>query len=322
MKLLTVTVPPADTEPELKITLESLCGRDSRLEILVVYDPDSKHLAGVVQEYRSRFPEVREIRLDALADRDAAINAGMRDAIGRNFKIVEPGDTLSAEAIPLILEKMEQCEVDVFLTGFQHIHPKTGEPQILVPDLSCSGRQIDMIKLSENFEKMRKFLNFSCLCFHTEFLREVRKKVGSAGISGDMAFSILPFIYAESMVILPEPLYELKGVPSCNEETFPDAVRETVSYYESCKPLGKARSAFLEQWLSLEILHCYRDLLQKNEKKEGLEKAEDFHKWLLDAAPELEKSTEWKYRLLRRTEKYRRLFHCKNKPVVVESCHV
>ena len=322
MKILTIAIPLANTATELKTTLESLCGIDSRLEILVVYDPCDDRFEKTIRKYQSRYPEVRAVKTYG-PGRDGVMTAAIGEAISRNFKVVEPGDTIPEGKIRSVLDELESCEADVFFSGLQTPDPKTSVPIVRIPELDCSGRQIDMIRLSEKFEDIKQFLGFPCLIFNTDFLKEVRKKVSSAQISGDLAFTILPFIYAESMMIIPESFYEQKRVFSGFAKELPEAVQNAVEYYESCKPLGKARSEFLNQWFSLDIIRSYVVLLaQSDDKQEGFEKAENYRSWLKETSPVLAKNTERKYRMLRLKEKYRRLFHCKNTPTVVESCHV
>lgn len=328
MKQLTVAVPAFTEEQELQKTLDSLCGKDSRMEILVFFWSRDGKTAQLIKQFEEHFPG----QIRGAASEDGGLGASVRCAFelseGRYLKVVEPGDSIPGQYLAPVLDTLEDCEADVFLTGF--LVPAGNEDGSLeaVPNLNCSGRQIDMIKFSEKYDGLRNYLGLNCLCFKTEYIKDCGFRLEERLSGDDLELAILPFIRAESMFIEQKPFYEydksaLSRERERQQENLPFVIRRIVEAYEAARPMGKARNDFLKRRISELINECYTELmLHSPDVREGREEAELLHLWLSEISPELTRLTDKSFRSLRRLGKYQFLFHCKRRTPVVKSTHV
>lgn len=296
MKQLTIAVSRTDEPEKLQQSLEALSGKDSRVEIIAFYEREGSEAFELIQQYKDRFPQqVRGMKTES-AEEESAFLSALQEAEGRYFRILFAGDRIPEESMKPVLDRMEEIDADVIITGYEKHKIEHS------PALSCNGRQIDMIKLSDKFREIRRFLRPECLNYNAAFLKDAVLRIAEGGTLSDQEYAVLPFIEAETFFVLPDVFYEygkhqgLLPEEKTEEEleALKPEVRRVVSYFESCKPLGKARSVFLENYIGKIILNYYRALRGSGlTKKSRIREASDFQKWLSETDPGLERSM-WK----------------------------
>ena len=306
MKQLSVIIPVHNAEVSLERCLDSLCGADDRLEVIVVNDESSDRSMDIAEDFKNRFPsDVVIIDSDLKGTGDCFLS-GVHSATGRYLKLARPADRFRRDQIRPVIDKLEDSGADVFITGRRTINTRTGEMSDLSPVVSCNNRQIDMIKLQDKYEDFHNCLEFSCLCYKTEFLREQEFHPEKNNDSIYQEYSILPFIFAQSMMIIPEILYEQVIDRERGHAYSFSEIRRVIGVYRSHKPLGKSRDEFLRKRIAKMILKNYAAfLVDSHEKKEGRRKAAELKEYLDQTEPSLAKLTDRKYKLMKRLGKYR-----------------
>ena len=311
MKQLTIAIPSYNSEAYLEKCLDSMCGVDERLEVIVVNDGSTDRTSEIAHSYESRYPlEVRVIDKEN-GGHGSGINAGLDAAFGRYYKVVDADDWILTENLKTILDKLEQADADAFIMGFETFNISNGVVLEYSPVSSCNDRQIDMIKLADKYDDIINCLDFHSMCYNTEFLRNTGIRMSEHTFFEDQEFAILPYMHAESIVVIPDLLYVYRVGDVNQSVNFKNqanrvgehqaVVEHILDYYVSCKPMGKSRDTFLKRRISTAITSNYATLLVKNpNKKEGRKRAQIFREYLLRKEPALVKMTDQKYKLLTR----------------------
>lgn len=315
MKQLTITIPSYNMEKYLEKCLDSMCGIDDRLEVIVVNDGSKDKTSKIAHAYEEKYPlDVRVIDKEN-GGHGSGINAGLDAASGRYFKVVDADDWITTENLKPILDKLENTDVDAIIMGFKTVNVSNGVILEYSPVSNSSNRRIDMIKLNDKYDDVSSCLDFHSMCFNTEFLRSTGLRMSEHTYYEDQEFAILPFMHAESIMILPDMLYEYRIGDVHQSTNFLNqakrvsnhqaVVERIVDYYISCKPMGKARDEFLRKRIAVAVNSNYATLLVKNpDKKEGRKKAAVFREYLLRKEPALVKMTDRRYKLFQRSSHF------------------
>ncbi len=318
MKQLTIAIPSYNSENFLAKALDSMCGFDDRLEVIVINDGSTDSTSKIAHEYAEKFPDIVKVVDKENGGHGSGINRGLEEASGRYYKVVDSDDWITTENLVPILDKMEGLEdVDAIIMGFKTVNISNDVVLSYNPHCTCENRVIDMIKLEEHYDDVSDCLDFHSMCFSTQFLREINFKVSEHVFYEDQEFAVLPFVHSDWMVIFPETFYEYR-IGDMNQSTnfenqakkagqHEQVVKKMLEYYSAHRPMGIARETFLQRRLATAVSSNYAIWLVKNpNKEEGREKAAAFHAYMQETQPEIAKLTERKYNLFLRASKFKK----------------
>jgi len=316
MKQLTIAIPSYNVEKYLAKCLDSMCGIDDRLEVIVVNDGSKDRTSEIAHSYAEKYPlEVKVIDKEN-GGHGSGINAGLDAATGRYYKVVDADDWITTENLKGILDKLENTDVDAVIMGYQTVNITSGAINQFIPDCSSKNRRIDIIKLLDKYDEISTCIELSALCYNTEFFRKTGLRMSENVYYEDQEYAILPFIYAHSIMLIDDRLYEYRIGDSNQSVSMQNIVKRAgnleavvkhmIDYYVSCKPIGKARTTFLQRRLSVAVTSLYATLLVKNyEKKEGRKKAAAFRDYLLHKDSMIVKMTDGRYKLLKKASHFK-----------------
>ena len=250
--------------------------------------------------------EQADERIEAVLVRNISeLSSALESAEGRYIKILWNGERIPKVLPDPILEDIEKADADVLITGFREVAPFDATAIEHSPVCSCNNRQIDMIKLSDKYEEIKDCLWSISLCYHRDFLTEVMRKTGEK-LLDENTFAILPFIHAESIIIVPDVYCECDSEKIKTPGIAPSTVKGIVDYYESSKPMGKARDEYVSKRISAVVIRQYIYLLTNGpDIRTGRKEAAKFRKDLMENAPHIAKITDRRYRILRRIGHYK-----------------
>ena len=310
MKQLTIAIPSYNAEPFLEKCLDSMCGIDDRLEVIVVNDGSKDATSQIAHDYANRFPNQVRVIDKENGGHGSGINAGLDAAKGRYYKVVDADDWITTDRLKSILDRIETSDADVLILGYKTVNIQNGVVLEYLPVSNSSGRQIDVIKLNDKFDDVNHCLEFHCMCYNTAFLRGTGIRMSEHTFYEDQEFAILPLAFGETFLIHPEPLYEYRIGDASQSTNFANQAKRAddhlfvtkriVETYVSLKPMGQARDRLMTRRITRSIISLYATLLVKNpDKREGREKAEEFRTYLSVTDPNLMKQSDKKYRLFR-----------------------
>ena len=133
MKLLTITVPSYNSEAYLDRCMATLLPGGDEVEILIVDDGSTDRTAEIADEYERKYPGICRAVHQENGGHGEAVNAGIRNATGLYFKVVDSDDWVNEEAYAKILHTLGELvrgpeTVDMLISNFVY-EKQGGSPQ-------------------------------------------------------------------------------------------------------------------------------------------------------------------------------------------------
>ena len=108
MKLLSIAVPCYNSQDYMRNCVDSLLEGGNLVEILIVDDGSKDDTADIADEYAAKYPTIVKAIHQENGGHGEAVNAGLRNATGLYFKVVDSDDWVNKEAYLAILEKLRE----------------------------------------------------------------------------------------------------------------------------------------------------------------------------------------------------------------------
>ena len=120
MKLLSIAIPCYNSQDYMENCIESLLVGGEEVEILIVDDGSSDRTAEIADDYARKYPTIVKAIHQENGGHGEAVNAGIRNATGLYFKVVDSDDWVNKEAYVQILKTLYEL-----LRGPQTVTPGT-----------------------------------------------------------------------------------------------------------------------------------------------------------------------------------------------------
>lgn len=112
MKLLSIAVPCYNSQDYMRNCIDSLLEGGDLVEILIVDDGSKDDTAKIADEYAAKYPNIVKAIHQENGGHGEAVNAGLRNATGFYFKVVDSDDWVDEDALHKILEVLRHMEED------------------------------------------------------------------------------------------------------------------------------------------------------------------------------------------------------------------
>ena len=131
MKLLSIAIPCYNSESYMRRCIDSLLVGGEDVEIIIVNDGSTKdNTAAVADEYAAKYPTIVKAVHQENGGHGSAVNAGIRNATGLYFKVVDSDDWVKEEAYMQILDTLRELVggdrvLDMLISNY--VYEKEGE---------------------------------------------------------------------------------------------------------------------------------------------------------------------------------------------------
>ena len=211
MKLLSIAIPCYNSEAYMEKCIESLLKGGEDVEILVVNDGSSDCTAEIADAYAEKYPTIIKAVHQENGGHGEAVNAGIRNATGLYFKVVDSDDWVNEEAYAKILHTLGELvrgleTVDMLISNF--VYEKAGgSPQesYAVPSLPAGksrfsdGTDVHMSK--------GKYLLMHSIIYRTKLLHECGMELPKHTFYVDNIFAFEPLSFVKKMYYLDVNFY-------------------------------------------------------------------------------------------------------------------
>ena len=175
MKLLTFAIPCYNSESYMENCIKSLLPGGEDVEILVIDDGSKDRTAEIADAYERDYPGIVRAIHQENGGHGEAVNAGIRNATGLFFKVVDSDDWVDQEAYQKILDKLRELAggehtLDMFIANYVYEkegakHKKVMRYSALPKDTVFSWNDVG------HFRKGQYILMHSVI-YRTKLLRE------------------------------------------------------------------------------------------------------------------------------------------------------
>lgn len=130
MKLLSIAIPCYNSQDYMANCIESLLTGGEDVEILVINDGSKDRTAQIADEYAAKYPTIVKAIHKENGGHGSGVNAGIENATGLYFKVVDSDDWVKQEAYQEILDKLRELAggekmLDMLVSNF--VYEKEGE---------------------------------------------------------------------------------------------------------------------------------------------------------------------------------------------------
>ena len=208
MKDITFVVPCYNAEAYMKRCLDSLlfCGEEG--EIIIIDDGSTDNTGEIAEEYAAVYPNIVTVVHKSNGGHGSGINAGLKIASGRFFKVVDSDDWLDRRALEVLMRRLKQQKDSVDMVVCNYIYDHLYENRqktvcfrnVFAQERVCGWKDMGFLKPSQ-------YLVMHALIFRTALLQESGVKLPAHTFYVDNLFAYKPLPYVERILYLDIDLY-------------------------------------------------------------------------------------------------------------------
>ncbi len=208
MKLISFVVCSYNAENWMRKCIDSLLVGGEDVEIIVVNDGSKDHTGEIADEYAKQYPTIVKAVHQENGGHGAGIMAGVREATGEYFKVVDSDDWLDHDSLLELIQtiKDHKGEVDMYIsdyiyyTGEEKTSTRIGFSMVLKPGKITNFTDIRRFGLSE-------YITIHSATYKTSLLREANLDLPRKTFFEDNLFTYRTFPLIKKVCYLKMPLY-------------------------------------------------------------------------------------------------------------------
>lgn len=212
MKLLSIAIPCYNSEAYMRKCIDSLLVGGEDVEILIVDDGSTKDkTAEIADEYEKKYPTIVKAIHKENGGHGSAVNAGIANATGLYFKVVDSDDWVKEKAYKEILNTLRRLAggdqvLDMLISNY--VYEKEGEKRKKVMSYRYILPKDQMFTWSDchHFTKGHYILMHSVI-FRTRLLQECGIKLPEHTFYVDSIYVFEPLPYVKNMYYLDVNFY-------------------------------------------------------------------------------------------------------------------
>ena len=208
MKLLTIVIPAYNVEKYLDeaIAPYEKMSHPERVEILIVNDGSTDGTLKKAREYEEKYPEFVKVIDKENGGHGSTINAGIRQASGKYFKVVDGDDWVDTKALENLLNVMEDTTVDLIATGFVIVYEDTDETEEIHIKNVEYGKKYQF----ENICARIDYIRMHSAIFRTQILKDNKITLDEHCFYVDVEHDLLPIKWIHTVAFYDELLYRYR----------------------------------------------------------------------------------------------------------------
>lgn len=203
-KLLSVAVPCYNSAAYMSHCIDTLLTGGEDVEILVVDDGSTKdNTAAIADEYAAKYPTIVRAIHQENGGHGEAVNAGLRNATGYFFKVVDSDDWVNEEAYAKLLQVMRSMvegniELDLLISNF--VYEKEGKKHKKVMSYRnvFPTEQIISWEDAKHF-RLTQYILMHSVIYRTQLLKNCGLVLPKHTFYVDNIFVFTPLPYVKTM---------------------------------------------------------------------------------------------------------------------------
>ena len=308
-KILSIAVPSYNVEKYLKKALDSYA--DSRLEealeVLIVNDGSTDKTREIAEEYVERFPKLFKLINKENGGHGSAVNAGINNATGKYFRIIDGDDWVNTENLIKLLEVMKKVDSDIVVDEKREVHMVTGNTQFFPMPDSVEELHEYLFEDVCMQEKITPYIMMHTISVKTEVLKENKIQLLEHVFYVDYEYIVKATCASKSITFVKLEVYQYlvgnvnQSVSSQNYvkrySHHDKVVKEVIRFAEEKQYAGVLKE-YLDKKIKLVIHNHYNiSLIFNKNRKEGHEQAKEFRTFLKEKYAQYYRATNKRYKM-------------------------
>lgn len=225
MKLLSVAIPSYNSENYLRNCIESLLPGGEEVEIIVVNDGSKDGTAAIADEYAAKYPTIVKAVHQENGGHGEAVNAGLRNATGLYYKVVDSDDWVNKEAYLKILKTLSGLVksgemIDMLISNY--VYEKEGKARKKVMQYRSAFPKDQVFTWDDvKFLHVGQYILMHSVIYRTQMLKDCGLELPKHTFYVDNIYVYHPLPYVKKMYYMDVNFYRYfigRGDQSVNEK--------------------------------------------------------------------------------------------------------
>ncbi len=296
MKLLSIAIPCYNSQDYMERCIKSLLPGGDDVEIIIVNDGSHDMTPEIADAYQKKYPGIVKAVHQVNGGHGEAVNAGIANASGLFFKVVDSDDWVDEEAYRRIMDTLREIAgseqtLDMLISNF--VYEKEGARRKKVMKYTSALVQDKMFTWSD-VRHMRKgqYLLMHSVIYRTKLLRDCGLKLPSHTFYVDNLYVYIPLVHVKTMYYLNVDFYRYyigREDQSVNEEIMIRRIDQQIKVnkmmidaYDLWKIPNKKQRKYMFNYLEI-ITVISTVLLIRSGTEENLEKKRELWRYIREA---------------------------------------
>ena len=294
MKLLSIAIPCYNSAAYMRNCIESLLPGGDEVEILIVDDGSTKdNTAEIADEYERRYPGICRAIHQENGGHGEAVNAGLRNATGIYFKVVDSDDWVNEEAYRKVLDTLRHFvetneTLDMLVTNF--VYEKQGAKRKKVMNYRTALPREELIDWNGvKLFRLGQYILMHSVIYRRELLRQCGLELPKHTFYVDNIFVYQPLPHVKSIYYLDVNFYRYfigRDDQSVNESVMIGRIDQQIrvtklmlDYYDVMKISNRKLRHYMVRYL--EIMMTISSILAiRSGTEENLAKKKELWQYL------------------------------------------
>ena len=211
MKLLSIGIPSYNSEGFMRKCIESLLPGGEEVEIIIVNDGSKDGTAAIADEYAAKYPTIVKAVHQENGGHGEAVNAGLRNATGLYYKVVDSDDWVNEEAYLAILKKLAELVksgemVDMFISNY--VYEKEGKKRKKVMQYRTAFPTDQVFTWDDvKFLHVGQYILMHSVIYRTQMLKDCGLELPKHTFYVDNVYVYHPLPYVKKMYYMDVNFY-------------------------------------------------------------------------------------------------------------------
>ena len=285
-KILTVVIPTYNMEKYLENCLNSFIYDEKAedLEVLIVNDGSKDNSLSIAKKYEEKYPNIFKVIDKENGGHGSTINAGLKVASGKYFKVVDSDDWVDTKELKKLLQFLNENEVDCIVSNYVWFYEYSNK----YLTESCSTSEPLIIKDINDINDFK--FTMHGFVFKTENIKNVRLQEKCFYV--DVEYNLYSYAKCDTCVYFPIDLYQYR-IGRAGQSVSPEGlykhrdnhftvVKNIIAFYEENKDTvkpTKKNNMFKYVSTIARVHYEYHNLMSFNHP-EVLKELKQYDEWL------------------------------------------
>lgn len=290
-KLLTIAMPSYNAEQYLPDTIPTILSAKNAhlIDLLIVNDGSSDNTEKIAEKFEQNYPDIVRVINKPNGGHGSAVNAGIKNAYGTYFKVVDADDWVDTDNLDDLIEYLKETDVDEILSPYYRVYVnQTGDVVSVENYNEFSMIQTDKVYQVDTFyEQMGRTVGMHTMTLKTKLLKENQIELSENMYYVDMEYITYVLPYIETVSIFDKPIYKYRlgtSTQSVSMESYiknrsmhKQVIFNLIDFYSKTK-LGFGRSKAVTNLILNLINHQWNIYFNLNNVTEAKKELIEFEK--------------------------------------------
>ncbi len=293
MKLLSIVIPCYNSQDYMGQCIESLLPGGDEVEIIIVNDGSSDLTGDMADKYHEKYPGIIKVIHQENGGHGEAVNAGIRNATGVYFKVVDSDDHVDLDSYMQVLDKLREfvggdVVLDMLICNFVYDKEGARHKKVMHYDIAIPANELITWDQTRHFRKGKYILMHSVI-YRTKLLRKCGIELPKHTFYVDNIYVFEPLPYVKTLYYLPVNFYRYyigRDDQSVNESVMIGRIdqqirvtKQMIDYFRDTRIENKKVRRYMRNYLEIMMVISSIFLIKAGDR-ESLAKKKELWEYL------------------------------------------